>query len=121
MLTCSTCNGLTPSPSSWCVHCATPFPRRARWLATLVGATGTVLLAACYGPSGRYVVQGPSGADHDGDGSPAGVDCDDNDPTRYPGAPDPDGDGIDQNCDGVDGVADPNHSKVAVPPDGGSV
>ena len=36
---------------------------------------------------------------------PADLDCDDHDATRYPGAEDPDGDGIDQNCDGVDGVA----------------
>ena len=28
------------------------------------------------------------------------LDCNDADPTTYPGAPDPCNDGIDQNCDG---------------------
>ncbi|MEO8551051.1 MAG: putative metal-binding motif-containing protein [Kofleriaceae bacterium] len=126
MLTCPACGGLTPNDSSIsrptiaCLHCAVPFTRRARWLATLVGATGTMLLAACYGPSGRYYrPEGPQTADRDGDGSPASLDCDDNDPTRYPGAADPDGDGIDQNCDGVDGSKATNQIAVP-PPDGGA-
>ncbi len=37
--------------------------------------------------------------DDDGDGFYAGEDCDDEDPTRYPVAPD-DCDGVDQDCDG---------------------
>ena len=44
--------------------------------------------------------------DADGDGFFGDVnDCNDNDNTVYPGAPDTFGDGIDQNCDTVDGAA----------------
>jgi hypothetical protein len=39
--------------------------------------------------------------DRDGDGYEEGVDCDDNDPATYPGAPEDCCEGIDRNCDGV--------------------
>ncbi len=43
--------------------------------------------------------------DDDGDGHPAGPeDCDDTEPTVHVGAEDQVGDGLDQNCDGADGV-----------------
>ena len=43
--------------------------------------------------------------DFDGDGSLDAEDCAPSDPLIHPGADDPWGDGIDQNCDGVDGNA----------------
>ena len=43
-------------------------------------------------------------ADFDGDGASDSSDCRPSDPTAFPGATDPWGDGVDQNCDGVDGL-----------------
>lgn len=141
MLTCSSCDGLTPATaSSTCLHCEAPLRRPPRWalrITKLLGPAGAILLAACYGAPGRYHAERPMGpggttrVDHDGDGNlgpytceqnpdtqcanalqrqvqPPDVDCDDNDPKRYHGAADLDGDGIDQNCDGVDGWRDPS-------------
>ena len=49
---------------------------------------------------------GPTQADTDGDGdgfTPNEGDCNDDSATVYPGAPEIDGDGIDQSCNGIDG------------------
>ena len=64
--------------------------------------------------------------DADGDGHNTSVDCDDADPTRYPGATETCGDGVDQNCDGADPACPGTDGGMprdgAVPPtDGGGV
>ncbi len=46
----------------------------------------------------------PDGRDRDDDGYPASEDCDDDKPSINPAAQDLFGDGIDQNCDGADGL-----------------
>ena len=46
----------------------------------------------------------PPANDRDGDGVVDGDDCNPDDPNIYPGAPDNYGDGVDVDCDGVDGV-----------------
>ncbi|MFP6684611.1 MAG: sulfatase-like hydrolase/transferase, partial [Polyangiaceae bacterium] len=54
--------------------------------------------------------------DHDGDGYGAyfgGGDCDEGDPRRHPGAPDPTGDGTDTDCDGIDG--EPGEARALSP------
>jgi hypothetical protein len=48
--------------------------------------------------------EGGGDTDFDGDRSPDAVDCDPADPDTYPGAPDPYGDDVDQDCDGYDGI-----------------
>lgn len=60
--------------------------------------------------------------DADNDGSPAGVDCDDNNPQRFPANPERCAGGVDEDCDGLADCADPMCAMAAcgVGLDGGS-
>jgi len=132
-----------PEASSACLHCDAPLPRGrlARKLSVLLGPAGAILLAACYGGPGHFtgvrqpMPDGLTRVDRDHDGAlgpyeclPSGpdcaerlarapaaadIDCDDANASVFPGGADVDGDGVDSNCDGVDGWADP--AKVATP------
>jgi uncharacterized protein len=52
--------------------------------------------------------------DEDHDGYPSTLDCDDSDPDVYPDAVDPEGDGIDQDCNGYDGPPLPSIDEIQV-------
>ena len=108
LLVCDHCEGLVPQARAACPHCDRPIGRGARLLRRLaLGAGGGALLMtlmACYGMPAKC----EPGTDLDGDRActkgPRALDCDDSDPTIRPWADDKPGDGIDQNCDGVDGL-----------------
>lgn len=115
--TCSACDGLVPAAASACPHCDQPQPRRASWLrralaGVTLGGVAAMTLMACYGAPGYY----DDCADLDDDGwfpscydepcDPAldpNCDCNDLAPNIHPGAADPLGDGVDQDCSGADG------------------
>lgn len=56
----------------------------------------------CVARAGADAVCAAPGEDADADGAAAAMDCADDDPGRYPGAPEVCGDGVDQDCDGRD-------------------
>jgi hypothetical protein len=122
LLTCSACGGLSPASRSLCVHCderiTAPRFAQLRTLGRVLAAGGAlVTLMACYGMAARRGDMHAGAAclsDNDRDTVCAPQDCDDARADVYPGAADPDQDGVDQNCDGVDGWRD--RAEVAVDP-----
>lgn len=121
LLTCSACGGLSPASRTTCLHCDARIARarlaHVRAIGRVIAAGGAlVTLMACYGMVARP--HGPHGADchsdSDRDTVCAPRDCDDARADVFPGAADPDLDGVDQNCDGVDGWRDP--ANVAIDP-----
>jgi hypothetical protein len=131
LTTCIACGGFVPAPSAGCPHCEAPRPgvhdeiddkQGSRFVRLWGGGALALTLSACYGMAPHpYHAEVPEprcdpALDVDGDGF-CEDDCDEADPQIYPGAPDPEGDAIDQNCDGVDGVALPGRAAAAETPD----
>jgi len=130
LVSCDSCHGFVPATADRCPCCDAPASPPARWrrlgralLAAAGGGVMAMTLMACYGAPAHYPTVPPQGcpaggADVDGDGACTPTDCDDNNAAVHPGAEDVDGDSIDQNCDGVDGVkpaetaTDPGDSTV---------
>ncbi len=75
--------------------CVPPFPEPAQRPATPTGSTSWTGATGATGETGLAPV------DADGDGVAAPLDCDDADPSRYPGAVESCGDGVDRDCDGT--------------------
>jgi hypothetical protein len=120
---CPSCSGFLPPGATACALCGAKIakgrdlPKRG-----LAGAIASglfsVLLMACYGQPPDPPC--PDGPDADGDGFPSADtsttceirsdhhDCNDGDPATHPGANDPFGDNVDQNCDGHDGFECPS-------------
>jgi hypothetical protein len=100
----------------------TPYKWRARYLTDLEDAAEVLHGPWVYGgwngaPQGVHVrtacdddtdgdgICDAVDTDNDGDGSFVPADCDDTDPSVYPGAPEIPGDGIDQDCNGADAIS----------------
>ena len=127
LATCSQCEGFLPPQATACPHCGEHRARLNSAIKNLFtvasGGLVAITLMACYGaaPTGYHPVEPvPPTTDQDADGfstagEPGRVDCDDMVASIHPGADDPGGDGVDQNCDGVDGIASTGGSTTTNP------
>ena len=82
---------------------------------TLMACYGMAYNPAMHGPGPEAPACVPTAEDEDGDCVKKADDCDDNNAFILPGAEDPEGDGVDQNCDGVDGLAPTEPTDEATP------
>jgi len=117
---CSACHGFVPPTVRACPHCGASsealgepglLDRVGRALFGIAGgASIAVTLMACYGmPCSTEPECNPCddpASDLDEDGYCGRWDCDETNFNINAGAADPLGDGVDQNCDGEDGVAE---------------
>jgi hypothetical protein len=124
MLNCSRCEGFIPAKTLRCPHCDqtlhcdqtihTGRSTLRKLLNVAGGGAVAVTLMACYGGGPMRAPQPPvdqvnaptcsdPSKDVDGDNY-CENDCDEVNKDIHPGALDPEGDGIDQNCDGADGI-----------------
>jgi hypothetical protein len=82
------------------------------------GLTGVYVKAGKNGTRGKGTLvplpEPVCAVDADGDGHSSDVDCDDGDPSVYPGAPEVVNDGIDQDCDGSDLVVGSGDIRVTL-------
>ena len=97
MQPCARCGTLVPAPTSSCPNCRSTsrVSVAAGW--ALIGLT--LVGSACQKTTALY---GVVCTDDDQDGYCTPDDCDDADDTRFPGAQEIAGDGVDSDCDGAD-------------------
>lgn len=109
MKRCPSCRSFVPARA--CPECGRPLlagrgPTLRALLNVVLSGLAVATLAACSGmtidPTVPATCADPS-TDFDRDGFCGEDDCDESDPDRHVDATDPEGDGVDQNCDGVDG------------------
>lgn len=124
MHACSACPGLVPARASRCPNCGAHASRPSAGMRAITALFGggaiAMTLMACYG-----LPPCDASEDTDKDGVFPGycyagdprIDCDDSDATIHPCAADPEGDGIDQNCDGSDGLAKTSSTSTTAQPD----
>ena len=111
---CDRCGGFLPARSNTCPNCSATHGLLRALAGTTAGAALAIVLAACYGAAYEEDFFADGGADAgtcldpaldlDGDGFCGELDCDEEDPRTHAFAVDSPGDGLDQNCDGIDGT-----------------
>ena len=104
LIPCASCGEHVLGSSCVCVHCGAKL-RECGLRSTAAAALMGLSLVGCdkIAPETDYGVAESGYVDEDGDGYSADDgDCDDDNASVYPGAPEVDGDGVDSNCDGED-------------------